>query len=70
MEDAAKEYAAACVKTGDGVVDIAAAFLDGYYQAQMDLIKNLPVPAGNRWWFYDAEVLPGGYQKITQESKK
>lgn len=70
LNDAAIDYANACIKTGDAIADLAAAFLDGYYQAQLDLIKNMPVPAGNKWWFYDAQVLPGGFNKATEETKK
>lgn len=60
LNDAAKAYAERCMKTGDAIADITAAFLDGYHQAKLDIVLTWRVPVGNRWWYYDATVIKGG----------
>ena len=70
LNDIAKVYAERCLKTGDLQADIAAAYLDGYQQAQTDIVLTWPVPVGNRWWYYDAKCLPGGAYATHKEGSE
>lgn len=60
LEGAAARYAESCVKTGEPLKDLATAFLDGYWTCQRDMLGSMVVPVGNRWWYYDADVIKGG----------
>lgn len=68
LNDQAKTYAENCFKTGT-LKDLETAFLDGYYAAQTDIISTWRVPVGNRWWYYDAECLPGGMTDATEQKR-
>jgi hypothetical protein len=70
LNEQAKIYAQNILKTGDLLQDIAAAFLDGYTQAQADIVRNWPVPVGNRWWYYDAELIKGGSNATDEKRSK